>query len=188
MLISVEAYLRPSEAISLTSASLLPPTRQGVLSWVVWLFPSEQRARSKTGESDDTVTLDSGRLGWLTEVMSILSEKKKGEPLFETSYSELFAAMARVTHRLDLALVPYQMRHSGASIDRATLRRSIESIQKRGRWASARSVRRYEKMGRLNESWRTLSATQQAYFLACEARIKRTILRGDYLPELPGRW
>jgi hypothetical protein len=49
-------------------------------------------------------------------------------------------------------LVPYQGRHSGASIDRCSGRRTVEEVRKRGRWKSHRSVVRYEKSGLLQAS------------------------------------
>ena len=84
-----------------------------------------------------------------------------------------------------LEMVPYLMRHSGASIDRATDVRDQVETTKRGRWAAARSVRRYEKRGRLNETWRTLSTAQQAYCEACARNLERIVLFGDAGPPRP---
>lgn len=49
-------------------------------------------------------------------------------------------------------LVPYQRRHSGASIDRAERHRSFSEVQKRGRWMASGSVSRYEKHKLWNDS------------------------------------
>ena len=42
------------------------------------------------------------------------------------------------------------MRHSGPSNDRALHCRTIEKVQKRGRWLASTSLRRYEKSARLS--------------------------------------
>ena len=44
---------------------------------------------------------------------------------------------------------PYSVRHGGASSDALWRTRSLIEIQKRGRWRSEKSVRRYEKHSRL---------------------------------------
>ena len=48
-----------------------------------------------------------------------------------------------------LAPTPHGLRHGGASHDHAVRARHILAIQRRGRWRSFDSVRRYEKHGRL---------------------------------------
>ena len=52
------------------------------------------------------------------------------------------AHLAGVGH---LQLVPYMLRHGGASHDALAGRRSIAAIKKRGRWRSDQSLRRYQK-------------------------------------------
>ena len=91
-LVMFEAYLRPGEMLSLKPSSFLAPTEGGVRSWVILLFRQTTTARSKTGEADDTISLDSKRCLWM-------------EPVFES-----------------------------------------------GRWKSAKSVRRHEKGGRVNQT------------------------------------
>ena len=54
-----EAHLRPGEMRSLKPSSFLAPTDGGVRSWVTLLFVQAGTARSKTGEEDDTISLDS---------------------------------------------------------------------------------------------------------------------------------
>ena len=62
VLLSVECYLRPSEALSLTGRSLLPPATSAVPHWVVLLFPQENSQRSKGGAADDTVAIDEWKI------------------------------------------------------------------------------------------------------------------------------
>ena len=49
-----------------------------------------------------------------------------------------------------LDITPHVMRHSGPSNDRALHCRTIEEVQKRGRWLASTSLRRYEKSARLS--------------------------------------
>ena len=48
-------------------------------------------------------------------------------------------------------IIPYQARHSGASSDVASGRRTVHETKLRGRWQADASLRRYQKGGRLNE-------------------------------------
>ncbi len=38
---------------------------------------------------------------------------------------------------------------------------------------------RYEKAGRLQDTWRSLTAQQRAYFEACEAGLEQVVLSGN---------
>ena len=135
-LVMLEAYLRLGEMLSLRHSSFLAPTEGGVRSWVILLFPQTGTARSKTGEADDTISLDSKRCLWMRPVFERLQRRQpQDKPLL----------FRRAAAHLQVDMVPYQGRHSGASVDRAENLRTSESIQKRGRWKSAKSVRRYEK-------------------------------------------
>ena len=60
-LVLFEAYLLLGEMLSLKLSCFLAPTVGGVWSWVVPFFPSDGVARGKTGEADDTISLDSMR-------------------------------------------------------------------------------------------------------------------------------
>ena len=77
VLLSVECYLRSSEALSLTGQSLLPPAASAVPCWVVLLLAQENRQRSKVGTADDTVAIDSGRVNWTQRVFPVLARTNK---------------------------------------------------------------------------------------------------------------
>ena len=49
-------------------------------------------------------------------------------------------------------IVRYQCRHSGASLDKAGLHRTMLEIKKRGRWKMDSSIARYEKSGILAQN------------------------------------
>ena len=179
VLLAVHCYLRPKELLGLRCGSLMAPTRQGVQSWTLLLFPQEKLERSKTGMSDDTIALDGTRLAFLDPIWAQLSKHPAKEPLVPMEYPQFLALFRRASRAIGVELVPYLCRHSGASLDRASRLRSQEEVQKRGRWASMASVRRYEKHGRLNDTWRTLTEEQQRRFELCEANLARGILFGE---------
>ncbi len=70
-----------------------------------------------------------------------------------------------------------QLRHGGASKERATGRRERTALAKRGRWASIASLRRYEKGGRLTELVSRLSPAQTALAEDCQSRIGEILCR-----------
>ena len=83
--------------------------------------------------------------------------------------------------------VPYQMRHSGPSIDRCLSLRTIEECQKRGRWKTWKSLTRYEKAARLGAAWSALAPAEQARLTQCETNVAALVLGSPQRPrvELP---
>ena len=82
-------------------------------------------------------------------------------------------------------MVPYQCRHSGASIDRAEQKRSLLEIQKRGQWKSNRSVVRYEKGARLGQVYAQYSARLQAWIEAVALHVEAVVLGLQSASSLP---
>jgi hypothetical protein len=188
VIVMVDCYLRPSEMLSLTPSSFLAPAPSGVASWVLLLFPAEGVDRSKVGEADDTIPLDSRRLCWMGCIYKELASRRPSDArLLGMSYAEFLVVFKRAAASVGVDAVPYQARHSGASVDRAEGSRSLEACQKRGRWASAKSVKRYEKAGRLNQTWRELSAPLQAHCAHCANILEDVLVRGAVCPAPPPR-
>ena len=79
------------------------------------------------------------------------------------------AALVKVT------AVPYQARHSGASLDAARGLRSRAEIKARGRWASDRSVARYESKARVAESSDCLPKPRLQHLQLCEHRLEELL-------------
>ena len=180
LLILVDCYLRPNELLQIRPEDLLAP--QGARgTWSIILFPQHRPARSKTGTADDTVMLDSPRLRWLSSLLPSLKACGRSR-VWPWTYVEFFNMFVAVAKKLDLKLVPYQGRHSGASLDALAKSRTLQDIQKRGRWASHKSVIRYEKTGRIQEAWRHHSARQQEHFLRCEQAVEVVFTTGRGLP------
>jgi len=91
---------------------------------------------------------------------------------------ELSNLVVAVIRKLGLKIVP----RSGAVLGAPAKRRTLQEIQKRGRWAAHKSVIRYEKTGRIQEAWRHHSARQQEYFTRCEQAVEVVFVTGRGLP------
>jgi hypothetical protein len=138
------------------------------------------------GESDETVVLNSRRLRFLAPVLQVLATSgDPSDPLWSFDYGTFYKTLAQVGRTLGVPLVPYVMRHSGVTIDRAEGTRTAEEAQKRGRWRQAKSMRRYEKAGRLADSWRHLGGSVQQHCRQMSARIAEFIVGGGRPPTIP---
>ena len=79
------------------------------------------------------------------------------EPLlFEVTQQQVSKALRDAAKALKIdeslpGLHPYMLRHGGASHDFGSKARPIVDVQRRGRWQSWHSVRRYEKGARLSQ-------------------------------------
>ena len=63
-----------------------------------------------------------------------------------------------------------------ASIDHTRGRRSLRDLQRRGNWINPKSVRRYEKAGRLSEQLLRLPALVRKRALVCAEQIGVTMI------------
>ena len=109
--------------------------------------------------------------------------------IWNFSYPEYLAVFKRACRAWGLeGVVPYQMRHSGPSIDRANKTCSLMECQKRGRWKSWQSVTRYEKSARLAVVWSQLPRGVQERLATCERELEKFMLgrRGAPWHVVPG--
>ena len=156
-LLATDAYLRPGEIGSLKGNSLVPPRREAGAPFdqrALHLFPREGGLASKTQQHDDTVMLDSTSRSWLGPLVNLIAQtRKRDEKLFSFTIDAWRKELRAAAQRLQvgyLDITPHVMRHSGPSNDRALHCRTIEEVQKRGRWLASTSLRRYEKSARLS--------------------------------------
>ena len=148
------------------------------------LFPQSQDNRSKTGEQDDTLTIDEPELSFFDPLLERLSAFPADEELVNEQYPSFLKTFTMAAMRTGLKLVPSLGKHSGASIDAATGFRTGDEIMRMGRWKTMKSVRRYEKKARVNDTWRTLPTNVQNHCLVCEKGLRDAILFGDFPPAL----
>ena len=87
---------------------------------------------------------------FIGKVLAKLGSGRRREKIFKHTYLDFVRGFRKAALRIGLRrVVPYQCRHSGASIDRANKHRCMMEVKKRGRWRSDSSIARYEKAGRL---------------------------------------
>ena len=100
--------------------------------------------------------------------------------VWDFTYPEYLKIFNQCAAELRVPVVPYQARHSGPSIDRATKFRDLEEVRKRGQWLTRQSVMRYEKAGRLAATWQKLSPSTQAACKSAERYIEDIMLGHDF--------
>jgi hypothetical protein len=169
--LQLDGYFRPSEVINLLAKQVLPPAckagRAYSKAWGIVLAPAEDEKPTKTGQFDDSVLIGDIQHEWLGSLLGIITKNKKPEDrLFPSlslaSYERLFRDAMQQRFSNSIHATPHSVRHSGPSNDRFHKRRSLLQIQKRGRWASPKSVSRYEKEALLLGIWRSIPETKHS--------------------------
>ena len=156
VLVQGDAYLRPSEVFAITKQHLIPPRAARTKNtWGVIIGLLESGKPTKAKDYDDVVLFDTPSRSDVNIVVSKLGKRRIQEtdcifsPLTYSQYlKDLQAAIASLKLEF-LGLSPHSLRHSGASHDSYHGVRDAKSIQTRGRWKAAESVRRYKRPGRM---------------------------------------
>lgn len=182
VLVSVSSYARPSELLRMRLFSLVRPVAGVTTSWALLLSPEESEQRSKTGEFDVNIAVDSPYLlPWIHRFFTHLKKGHPEEALWDFNYDEYRKEFSKAAEVLGLDITPYQPRHSGPSIDRAKKWRSQHEVQKRGQWKSQKSVNRYEKSARLAATFDSLPLALQSHCRLCEQDLSE-IMCGTLQP------
>ena len=174
---AIDTYLRPSTIHKLRVRCLMRPMGPHRY-WSLLTDPEDLGVASKTGEFDGSLTLDSKHLLWMNIVYEDMASRMPEEPLFPFTYPEFVDWFNRALAALKMKAVPYQLRHTGASLDRWLNRRSLAEVKRRGFWKSDRSVARYERASRLNAIAAAYPLEHQRMFDYCEHRLKELIVDG----------
>ena len=135
---------------------------------------------SKVGEMDEAVEIDQPYLQWLGPALNRLkSTCSPQERVFSFTREEGVAHFDRVVHQLNYHKVGiqcvYQLRHGSASADALEKFRTLDQIQKRGRWQWGKSVRRYANGGRVSQVFQELSQEEQRQASVAEPEIVKII-------------
>ena len=150
--------------------------------WSVLAHAQEEGSTSKVGERDESLLLDSSWIQWMGPAWEALAAGPEEAPLWDMDYHSYLTMFKKGVRLLGKPrVVPYQMRHSGASADRADGSRSAEETRSRGNWGSLRSMRRYEKVGRLATSARAHSREMTDYFEQCAVALHSVVIGGVVL-------
>ena len=134
---------------------------------------------SKVGETDEAVIIDHPYLqGLLPRICAGNASKRPEENGFSFDMSEASRLFVSVVKELGYNKVGincvYQVRHGSASTDVLQGFRTLEQVQKFGRWQTFKSVRRYSNGGRLSQVYGQLSTAQRAQAEIAERGIQKT--------------
>ena len=186
LLVAHHCYLRPGELLRIRwkfPTSSLEPKLKRI---AVTLHPTEASKSSKTGEYDETVIIDSPALVRILEPLILVRDPDAFlVPVKPKVLSDLFDEAIKVL-KIDVLLgreTLYVLRHSGASADAWSERRTLLAIQARGRWKAVTSMRRYQKGGRVAERLNKCGAPLVQYALRCVTTLE-AVLRGQSKPSL----
>ena len=172
-LMCVTGYFRPSELLRLRRGDLVPPAKHVLKSWSVLIAPEEEKVPTKTQNFNDSVLMDSALLDWMGPFYEKIHASDSTELVWDFTYSQYVVAFRRAVAELRLKdVVPYQMRHSGPSIDLANGARTMEEAQTRGRWAVSSTMARYERRSRLSKEWSVLTQAQRSLFTDCAEALE----------------
>ncbi len=169
-------YMRPSEPLGILRGDIQKPVTNMTLRWQLLLFPEERGDRSKTFAANDSIEIHCQWPPWLPLTAEVLADGPKDEAVFNFTYPEFLAEWEACRRRLGLKMLPYEARHTGASVDAAKCLRTRTEIKNQGRRASERSVIRYERSARLLRSYHLLKAMRQARAEYCEAHLGDMLL------------
>ena len=183
LLLSFFLYLRPSEPYRIRVSDIISPVASGGRAFqhhAVLLHPLEEGVPSKTKQWDEMLLLDlphQSLLGPCLERVLRLSQRPSTDLAFTVSKEQVSAFLEQ--RWTELGLTPlglphlYRVRHGGASRDAAGGLRELSGIQSRGRWQTMKSVKTYEKGGRLQQLFKSLSPSVQRQCLGATSSIVR---------------
>ena len=170
-------YFRPTEGTEIREEDLaLSLTNED--HHALNLHPGHRAEQSKVGLSDETIALDCKELPQLGAALAHLRQGKPKQRLFRISKDQLRAYWKRALLRLGLQhlkLQLYSIRHCGPSHDRRRKYRSVAEVKRRGRWASDKSMARYEAHARVVQEFQKLSVDIQTRARAAVKRVKEYV-------------
>jgi hypothetical protein len=174
LVVAYDGYFRPGELLACPVRNILVRRAAAISKMApvsVTIAPSGDTAgdaplpRTKAGSYDDTITfgdgpaIASGRGVAAAALIAIRKSRVGTQPICALTLHRWEAIMHEASAALGftaLRLTPHTCRHGGASSDFAGRHRSLDEIQRRGRWLAVASVRRYEKSGRLAKQFSLL--------------------------------
>ena len=168
-LLAFDCYLRPGEALDLKGKCVVAPVRSAgpQYRWVtVVVREMEGRKPDKTGVFDNSIAIDKKELQWLgKELLDVKKRLNSAEDLmFSFPMDEYRNEIAASGRRLGLKNIhPYQLRHGGATEDLCSKFRDHNSVKSRGRWRTDNSVRRYAKIGKVQQLLNLLGPQQLTF-------------------------
>ena len=132
-LLMFSADLRPGEAFNMLQGDIAPPAAGVPPYFSLLIFRAENPERSKIGTSDNSILLDHLHLQWMAPLLNELRKGNPEERVWNFTYPDYLQVLGDIAAVLKVKVVPYQLRHCGASHDRLHRLRSLDEVMKRGR-------------------------------------------------------
>ena len=178
LVVQYVTQLRPSELCNLTAGQVIRPHQEsGASSWALLLAPPEELKTSKTCEFDESVLLDGHLSVALGRALTRCTAGKaattslwsRTQPKYAVAFAE-WAETSGVNMITTTRFITEERRPMRlGEPDRRW------KIQKRGRWRSEKSVRRYEKHARLLKETAKLSTATRKYGQLVISRMPRSL-------------
>ena len=187
VMIGFHLYLRPGELLRLQWGQLHSAVIGGKTVVGAMLHPREGLQPSKTGNFDEATLIDLEPLALIVKAAQcchrpnehvVSCPPQEFQKLWDRAVEETGLKKALGSQHL------YVLRHSGASADRLSNRRPELEVKMRGRWKGDRSLKRYEKGGRVLEVLSRCATATRAFATRCEQVLWRA-LAGPSAPPLP---
>ena len=150
-------YLRPGEGLDIKGRNVIPPSKAAGIQyrWVnVVIRDMEGGKPDKVGIYDNSIPLDLKHTKWIGDQL-LRKAKMLSSPdslIFTFSMEEFRVQFVKAASQMGLhQLHPYQLRHGGATEELTAKVREFNQVKSRGRWKTDKSVRRYAKIGRVQQ-------------------------------------
>lgn len=163
LILDFDTYMRPGESLDLLKKDLVKPVSNAgpQYRWYAVVIRDFDELRpDKVGVFDNSVPLNSRERKWIGPVLhahtkTLPSSHSKIFPFTAKEYGREFTKAGEL---LGLkGLHPYQLRHGGAADDLNSKERDHQGVKARGRWQTDQSVRRYTKVGKIQQILNQLS-------------------------------
>ena len=177
VLLGLSTYARPSSLLACRRCDLVAPQKGVSPCWSLLRNPAELDVPSKTGRFDEGSMLDSSYLKGLEPVMEKMADRHSTANLWGFSYGELVRELEHACMELGVEKAsPYQLRHSGATVDVGRRWRQLDEVQKRGAWEQRKSMNRYEHSCRMTYDYASYDLEQKSWFETAEKELARMML------------
>ena len=181
--------LRPGESRRIRAGHLAPPPKAahldpGLQYHTITIAPQEELDPTKTQCFDDTLFLD--HPSWLGAVLDRhVQSRAVDDPMFLETDAQLLKHWHRALADLRLKkVVPYQLRHGGASAALLNKRKDRQGVQDHLRHAAVQSTRNYAQAGQIQRMLKGLEPATLDYCTHARIHLQK-IVKGTRLPGCP---
>ena len=168
-ILDFDTYMRPGESQDLMKKHLVIPAPGAgpQFRWYGVIVRDYDELRlDKVGIFDNTLLLNSVERGWLGDILHkhVKTLSRPNSKIFSFSSEDFRKTVSEMGKELGVdSIHPYQLRHGGASDDLNAKSRDYLAVKARGRWSTDQSVRRYGKVGKIQQILNQLSPSVMAY-------------------------